>query len=563
MDCRERIISEEYADFVFSERQLLESGWQVEEFCPIRLLGGLGIAYIDRSLLGELSIQTFGYVSIPKLFTTVDTGSMEAPGVLRIRNQERLGLRGQGVIIGVIDTGIDYRHPVFTDEIGRSRILRIWDQTIQAGRAPEGFYYGSEYTQEQIQEALEAENPLAVVPTTDIAGGHGTFLASIAAGREDVEADFVGAASEASLAVVKLKPAKQYLRDYYFAGDGENIYQENDIMAGLQYLVNLQEEMDMPMVILCGLGSDNGGHSGNTLISRMYDILAVRAGIVTVLPMGNETNRAHHFLGNIAEEGGRQEVEIRVPEGTKGFYVQLWALPPEQYAVGFRSPGGDVIPTIQARLNSSAVYHLILEETTVFVDYRIVEPADGSQLVFVRFQNPSPGIWTMTVSNDVFINGSYHVWLPITGLAEPQPMFLTPNPETTLTIPADSEGTISVAAYDHRNNSIYIHSGRGFTRTGDIKPELTAPGVEVYGALPGKRYGTKTGTSVAAAHVAGAAALLLEWGLVRGNRRNLSTEEVKSYLIRGAVRDQEIRYPSPVWGYGTLDIYRVFTGLKG
>ena len=169
----------------------------------------------------------------------------------------------------------------------------------------------------------------------------------------------------------------------------------------------------------------------------------------------------------------------------------------------------------------------------------------------------------MTVSNDVFINGSYHVWLPITGLAEPQPVFLTPNPETTLTIPADSEGTISVAAYDHRNNSIYIHSGRGFTRTGDIKPELTAPGVEVYGALPGKRYGTKTGTSVAAAHVAGAAALLLEWGLVRGNRRNLSTEEVKSYLIRGAVRDQEIRYPSPVWGYGTLDIYRVFTGLKG
>ena len=563
MDCRERIISEDYADFVFSERQLQESGWQVEDFCPIRLLGGLGIAYIDRSLLGELSIQTFGYVNIPKLFTTVDTGSMEAVGVLRIRNRERLGLRGQGVIIGIIDVGIDYRHPAFTDEIGRTRILRIWDQTIQTGTAPEGFYYGSEYTQEQIQEALEADDPLSVVPTMDIAGGHGTFLASVAAGREDVQADFVGAASDASLAVVKLKPAKQYLRDYYFAGDGDNIYQENDIMAGLQYLIDLQEELDMPMVILCGLGSDNGGHSGNTLISRMYDILAVRAGIVTVVPMGNETNRAHHFLGNITEEGGRQEVEIRVPEGTEGFYLQLWALPPEQYEVGFRSPGGDVIPIIQARLNSSAVYNLVLEETTVYVDYRIVEPADGSQLVFVRFRNPSPGVWTVVVSNDVFINGSYHMWLPVTGLAETQPAFLTPDPETTLTIPADSEGTISVAAYDHRNNGIYIHSGRGFTRTGDIKPELTAPGVEVFGALPGNRYGTKTGTSVAAAHVAGAAALLLEWGLVRGNRRNLSTEEVKSYLIRGAVRDPQIRYPSPIWGYGTLDIYRVFTGLRG
>ncbi|MBQ8813800.1 MAG: S8 family peptidase [Lachnospiraceae bacterium] len=563
MDCREKIMSEDYADFIFTERQVEENDWPIEEFCPIRLIGRLGMAYIERRLVEEPSIQTFGYLNIPKLFTTVDTSSMESSGVLRIRNRERLGLRGQGVIIGVIDTGIDYRHPAFLDELGRTRILRIWDQTVQTGPVPENFFYGSEYTREQIQTALGAEDPLAVVPTTDVSGGHGTFLASIAAGREDQAADFVGAASDAYLAVVKLKPAKQYLRDFYFAGDSENIYQENDIMTGIQYLIDLQEEQDMPMVVVCGLGGDNGGHSGNTLLSRMFDILSVQAGIVAVLPMGNETNRAHHFLGNITEEGGAEEVEIRVPEGTEGFYLQLWALAPEQYAVGLRSPGGDVIPTIQARLNSSAVYNLVLEETTVYVDYRIVEPADGSQLVFVRFENPSPGVWTLRVTNDIFINGRYHIWLPVTGLNDPQAVFLQPNPETTLTVPSAAVGPISVAAYDHQNGSIYIHSGRGFTRTGDIKPELTAPGVNVYGALPGGRYGARSGTSVAAGHVAGAAALLLEWGLVRGNRRNMSTEEVKAYLIRGAVRDPDIRYPSPVWGYGTLDIYRVFTGLRG
>lgn len=563
MDCREKIISEDFADFIFSERQLEESGWPLERFCPIRLLGGMGIAYIERKIVGEMSIQIQGYVNIPKLFTTVDTSSMDASGVLRLRNRERLRLRGQGVIIGIIDTGIDYQHPAFLDELGRTRILRIWDQTVQTGTAPDGFYYGSEYDSEQITEALNAEEPLSVVPTRDVSDSHGTFLASIAAGREDAEADFVGAASDANLAVVKLKPAKQYLRDFYFAGDSETIYQENDIMAGLQYLTELQEKLNMPMVIVCGLGSDNGGHSGNSLLSRFYDIVSVRAGIVTVLPMGNETNRAHHFLGNIREEGGYEEVEIRVPEGTNGFYLGLWAQPPEQYTVGMRSPGGEVIPTIPARLNGSAVYNLVLEESTVYVDYRIVEPAYGSQLIFVRFRRPSAGVWVLRVTNDIYINGRYHIWLPITGLNDPQAVFLQPNPETTLTLPAAAASPISVAAYNHVNSSIYIHSGRGFTRIGGIKPDLAAPGVNVYGALTGGRYGVKSGTSVAAAHVAGAAALLLEWGLVRGNRRNLSTEEVKAYLIRGAVRESEIEYPSPIWGYGTLNIYRVFTGLRG
>ncbi len=561
MDCREKIMSNDYADFVFSDKQLM--GPMPEDYCPIRLPGGMNLAYLDRAILGEMNIQTLGYVNIPKLFTTVDSSSMDASGILRIRNRERLGLRGRGIIIGLIDTGIDYRHPAFLDELGNTRILRIWDQTIQTGEAPEGLYYGTEYNQQQIAEALKSDDPLSVVPTRDVSSGHGTFLASIAAGREDDAADFVGAASEASLAVVKLKPAKQYLRDFYFAGDSETIYQENDIMTGIQYLTMLQAELKMPMVIVSGLGGDNGGHSGNTVLSRLYNAVSSREEIVTVLPMGNETNRAHHYLGNIHAEGESEEVEIRVPEGMEGFYLGLWAEPPEQYTVGLRSPGGEVIPQIPARLNGSYVYQLILEETTVYVDYRVVEPAYGSQLIFVRFRRPSPGVWTLRVTNDIYINGRYHIWLPVTGLSDPQAVFLRPDPETTLTIPGTASGAISAAAYNHQNGSIYIHSGRGFTRTGGIKPEITAPGVNVYGALPGGRYGVMTGTSVAAAHVTGAAALLLEWGILRGNRKSMSTEAVKAYLIRGAVRDPDIDYPSPIWGYGTMNIYRVFTGLQG
>ena len=563
MPCRSTILSNDTADFIFNVEQLESSGWNLDRFCLQRLSAGLGVAYIDRGLLGELNIQTFGYVSIPKLFTTVDTGSMEEIGVLRIRGRDRLSLRGKGVIIGLVDTGIDYRHTVFTDEIGRTRIVRIWDQTVQTGMPPAGFDYGTEFTQEEIQVAITSADPLSLVPVTDVADSHGTFLASIAAGREDTTADFVGAASEAMLAVVKLKPAKPYLREFWSAGDRETIYQENDIMTGIQYLLNVQAELDMPMVIFCGLGGNSGGHSGNSFLSRMFTIASRRNGVAVVLPTGNETNRAHHFLGNISEEGGTQDVEIRVPEDTDGFTLELWANAPEEYSVGLRSPGGETIPRIPARLNSSSTYNLILEETSVTVDYRLADPAYGSQAIILRFRRPSEGVWTVQVTNDLLIDGVYHMWLPVTGLADNQPTFLTPNPFTTLTTPSAAREPISVAAYDHRNDSIYLHSGRGFTRTGVVKPDLTAPGVNVYGALSGGRFGTKTGTSVAAAHGAGAAALLMEWGLVRGNRPNLSTAEIKSYLIRGAKRDPDIDYPSPIWGYGKLDIYGVFAGLSG
>ena len=205
---RQRILSEDYVSLIFHT--------QNSPFDPTEILEELLPQVVNRKYvilnapLAEFppDIASQGYYSIPKLFTLLDTASLEASGILRVQNQPFLNLKGRGVIIGFIDTGINYQHPAFRNPDGSSRILRIWDQTIQTGQIPEGFRYGSEYTQEQIDLALRSSSPLSIVPTTD-SDGHGSAMAGIAAGSVDETAKLSGAATLASIMVVKLNTAKQ------------------------------------------------------------------------------------------------------------------------------------------------------------------------------------------------------------------------------------------------------------------------------------------------------------------------------------------------------------------
>ncbi len=457
--------------------------------------------------------------------------------------------------------GIDYTNPVFTDTLGNTRIAGIWDQTDQTAQAPLGFFYGSEYSKETIQAALRQPNPRELVPETD-EDGHGTFMASIAAGKLDIENDFTGAAPEAQIAMVKLKPAKQYLKDFYLVAGERPVYQENDIMMGVKYLLNLQRSLGMPMVICLGIGTNNGGHTGATPLGFLLDYVATTIGTSVVLAAGNESNRAHHFLGNIGEEEEYEDAEIRVPEDSLGFSMELWADAPEQYSIEIISPTGDTTNRIPVRIGGGGVYRYILDRSVAYVDYQILQSGTSSQLAFIRLSAPSAGVWTVRVYNDYFISGRYHIWLPITGLVDEEIVFLRPNPDTTVVVPSVSARGMSVAAYNHLNESIFINSSRGFTRSNIIKPDITAPGVNVYGALPGGRFSRRSGTSVAAAHAAGAAALILQWGIIDGNLPLMTNTDVKTIIIRGARREFDITYPSRIWGYGILDIYSSFERIN-
>ena len=573
--------SENIADFIYrygSRQQFFGNSKDIP--CMDFVSTDLRIIYTPIDTVNPISLSKFSYYSIPGLYTLLGSGSMEASGILSTHSSPALGNRGRGVLIGFIDTGIDYTNPLFQNPDGTTRISSIWDQSLPEDRdilppgVPDrypgsGASYGTEYTREQINAALASDTPLALVPSTDT-NGHGTFLAGIAAGGSLPAQDFTGAAPESELVVVKLKPAKQYLRDFYLVRSDAEAYQENDIMMGIKYLRVEAYRLKKPMVILLGLGSNLGSHEGTSPLSITLQDISRSLGAATVIAAGNETGLGHHYEGTIP--GGQEfdDVEIRVgqPESELGFVVELWASTADTYSVGFISPSGEIISRIPIIAGNETSIPFLLEPTVITVNYQLIEAGSGRQLIFMRFEAPTKGIWKIRVYSTQSLTGQFNMWLPAHNLISDETTFLSPNPYTTLTLPGDSPSPITVGAYNHSNNSIYIHSSRGYTIGGLIKPDLAAPGVNVNGPDIGYRNGTsipmttRTGTSVAAAHVAGAVANLLSWGIVERHNTTMSEASVKAFLIRGAKRNPALSYPNREWGYGALDLYETFLRLR-
>ena len=267
--CREKILSQDFRDFIIPNYRLdQELVYPKSQICVQSLGFGYRVAYVDQSLGEELSIAAYGYNSIPNCYALLDMEAMNETGISVLQNYPGLNLRGKGIMIGFLDTGIDYENEIFRNIDGSSRITAIWDQTDQNGQPPDTFTYGSEYTNNQINQALKSDNPKEIVPVSD-ENGHGTFLASVAAGGENIQEGFTGAASEAEIAVVKLKEAKDYLRKFYGIRQKAVCYQETDIVQGLRYLHLLALKKQKPLVMCVALGTNLGGHNGMSSLSRI------------------------------------------------------------------------------------------------------------------------------------------------------------------------------------------------------------------------------------------------------------------------------------------------------
>lgn len=560
--CRQQILSEDYRDFIGNHVRtsffdsILQAG-----HCEQDAGFGYKCIYLPASAADPITLPKYSYNSIPKCYAPISMETLNQTGILPVQNYPTLQLKGNGILIGFMDSGIDYTNKVFRNLDGSTRIAAIWDQTVQSGTPPRDFSYGSEYTQEQINSALQSEEPLELVPSTD-ESGHGTYAASLAAGGADAGEQFLGAAPEAAIAMVKLKQAKQYLRDYYFIPGNAICYQETDLMLGLKYLNDLADSLGMPLVICITCGSSMGGHIGTLPLSFLIEGYSTRANHITVIGTGNEADKRHHYFNTLENTEDTKTVELRVGENVTGFSLELWTEVPNILSISIISPSGENTSRIPFRVGASAEIDFLFERTKVSVDYRLLVEKSSSELVFFRFNAPAPGIWKIIVEPLTVADGRFHMWLPLTEFLTGEVFFLESDPYYTLTNPANTDSPVVVSYYNGTTGAVSQSSGRGYTRTGRLKPDITAPGVNVTGALPGDRFSSRTGSCISAAITSGAVALMLEWILDIQKVSGIDSFQIKSLLILGAVRPKTMEYPNREWGYGQLNLYNTFETMR-
>lgn len=555
--CKERILSEDYRDFILPRNRPFPVANLVSDeldLCQQVADFDYRCFYLDRILTGDITVSTFTYNAIPKCYAPISMDAMNEAGILQIQTYPTLQLRGDNIMIGFLDTGIDYTNPIFLNMDGTTRIAGIWDQTIQTGTPPPDLVYGSEYTRDMINEALRSDNPLSIVPSTDELG-HGTFVASLAAGSGNPAEEFLGAAPDCTIAVVKLKQAKQYLRDFYYIPQDTPCFQETDLLLGLKYLNALAASMNLPLVICIAIGTNMGGHVSLLPLTKVLENYGAQINRIPVIGTGNEADKRHHYSYTVPSNSASNIVEIRVGEDVDGFVMELWTDIPNVFSVSLVSPSGESTASVPIQTATTTTFNFIFERTQVTVDYSLIIEQSASELIFFRFSDPAPGIWNLVVQPVRTINGVFHIWLPMTEFLSGDVYFLNSDPYYTLTSPATARSALVVSYYDGSNGSIALSSGRGYTRDELITPHVAAPGINVKGALPGGTYAVRSGSSISTGIGAGAVALLVQWAIYQLGFTGLDAYQVRSLLILGAVRPSSMLFPNREWGYGQLNLY--------
>lgn len=556
----EKIYSNEYADFFIEYygipsvlEEFKEYGIQIINFFQ-------AVAYLPVGIMTADVLSKLTY-TVPALFGLTNVNTIESSGITRLRNIPNFNLRGKGVLIGFVDTGIDYTNPIFQKADRTTRISAIWDQTIRRDPPQEGVIYGTEYSREQINEALRSQEPYQIVPSRDEIG-HGTMMAGIAAGNEVPEKGFYGVAPEADIIAVKLKPAKPYIREYFQVPQDAVCFQENDLLFGIQYLLNYAFRVNQPIVICMSCDTSQYARDGKDFISSWLSLQASYPGLSVFIPAGNEGSARRHFYGSIDKGKGYETVELNVGPKEKGFTMELWGASPNVFTIDIISPSGEYISKIDARLKETFTITFIFEATIIYIHYRIIDAQNGDQLIRFRFIDPSEGIWKINVYGRGIYPMDFHIWLPMNDFITADTYFLRSNPYTTLLSLSCATVPVTVTAYNTEDDSLYSNAGRGYTRINMIKPDIAAPGVNILSPSLDQGFVLVSGTSAATAHAAGVAAMLLEWGIIKGNYPLMSTQDIKIFMIRGARRNIDISYPNKDWGYGILDAYSVFDRIR-
>ena len=523
------------------------------------LIAGYGILTVPEPLVEAVAeLEQIEYVEKPKRYFYQITNPVSDSCIAQVSGRD-LSLTGKGVLLAVLDSGIDITLPEFRKTDGSTRIRYLLDQTIG----------NREFSGEELDEFLLSgeRNSLPGMDTS----GHGTAVAGIAAAspvrRE--EGNYQGVATEAELLIVKLG-----------IPEARSFPRTTEIMRGITWAIRKSLELGMPLVINLSFGNSYGAHDGASLIERFLDNAAEIGRTVICVGSGNEGANGGHLAGSLERAGsvaglpsGRQpasfyrpaQIELAVAEYEQTLNVQLWKNYSDSYRIFLRAPGGEEVQ-VPDRVNGGK-YVLELEETEILVYQGEPTPYTVAQEIYFDMlpsgrRYITSGIWTFRIEPVEVVTGNYYFYLPAAAVRNAGTGFYQSTPEVTLTIPSTASKVLTVGAYDSLYQAYADFSGRGYANqdrtigvvtAGFAKPDVVAPGVDVLAPNLYGGYTPVTGTSFATPIVAGAAALLMEWGIVRGNDVFLYGEKVKAYLRRGAqpIRGERV-YPNQRVGWGRL-----------
>lgn len=493
---------------------------------------GFGILIIKVNDLNRIiELEGLQYIELPKILYTSAYDSNRASCIPSVWNN--YNLTGEGILVGFLDTGIDYTHNAFKDAEGNTRIEYIYD-----------LENGVVYDKNKINEALKSEDPFSIVPEIDLSG-HGTHVAGIACAGGNINFDNYGVAYKSSIAMVKIT--------------GENSLRtalSTQLMRGLKFLMDKSNEINKPLVVNISLSTNDGSHNGSSLLEKYIQTFTQLQKAVIVVAAGNEGNSAHHVGGKMKKE---EDLDLNIGDGEKGIILDFFKPVLVDVSVEVISPTG--ISTGPIELSESYKERFVGRE-------KIVVYSTGPKPFDIQGQTTisilplgdtiTSGGWRIIVRKLNNYEGYFDIWLPIAEGLNERTRFLQPSVYNTLGIPATVEGVISVGSYNFLNNNLSAFSGRGVVRPEWlIKPDLVAPGENILSTVEEQGFDTKSGTSMAAPQVSGICALLFEWGIIRNNDPFLYGERIKYYLIKGAKRTIfGEAYPNPDLGYGFVCLDR-------
>lgn len=509
----------------------------------------------------QKDIPAIVFIKRGYIYTLETITVMTAANINLLHLDNPLSLFGNGVLVGLVDTGIDYLNPEFMFKNGETRIHRIWDQTLPTDRTNQNVPFGVEYTKEQITDAINASksggNPYDIVNSKDTIG-HGTSMASVI-GATGINPNLQGAAPNCEFAVVKLAP---YINPPLKTRENLPIFDLTSISSAITYLVNYALNINTPMVVYIPLGSNLGNHNGEGILEDIIDTLSINRGIVMVTGSGNQANKGYHTSGMLSNPGDFNNVQLYISPEQKNLLLEFWISEPHKLSLSILSPSGESTGVIPSTLNSQDTNTFIFEQTTAKISYSIPEQLSGDELITVFLDNIQSGTWTFKLNADYTLNGVFNAWIPQEGITVGNTQFLSPIPYNTVTSPGTSKYIITVACYNQNNDNIVISSGTASLNNIINVLDLAAGGVNVQTiGANSTTISTVNGTSVSAAVVAGACALLLEWGIINGNDPNIYSQSIKYYLTGGTRKRSGDVYPNPQWGFGILDMIKVFRNM--